>query len=76
MSCVNVVHVVVPTLFCPAVPYVVSNTGALYEAIRSPQPVTLPDQPAVSCTLRDLLTRLLNKDPTTRIKLDEVHCPA
>jgi hypothetical protein len=62
----------VPAVLFPVVPYVFSNTGALYEAIRCPQPVALPDQPAISFSLRDLLTRLLDKDPTTRIKLDEV----
>lgn len=53
-------------------PYVSSSAGALYEAIRSPDPVVLPDQPTISPQLANLLTRLLHKDPDTRIKLDEV----
>lgn len=42
--------------------------------IRAPEPVALPEQPAVSPQLADLLTRLLDKHPATRIKLDEVRC--
>lgn len=55
-----------------AVPYVSSSTGALYDAIRSPEPVNLPEQPELSLQLRDLLARMLDKDPTSRICLEEV----
>jgi serine/threonine protein kinase len=57
-----------------AVPYVSSSTGALYEAIRSPAPVVLPEQPPISPQLTALLSRLLDKDPATRIQLAEVSC--
>lgn len=57
-------------------PFKASNTGALYSLIPSPEPVALPDQPAVSPQLADLLARLLDKNPATRIKLDEVGCGA
>ena len=40
--------------------------------IRAPEPVVLPEQPAVTPQLTDLLTRLLDKNPATRISLDEV----
>lgn len=49
-----------------------ASTGALYEAIRSPEPIALPEQPAISPQLTDLLTRLLDKDRATRMTLDEV----
>jgi hypothetical protein len=55
-----------------AVPYVSSSTGALYEAIRSPDPVVLLDQPPISPQLTALLSRMLDKDPATRIQLAEV----
>lgn len=55
-----------------AVPYVSSSTGALYDAIRSPEPVNLPEQPELSPQLRDLLVRMLDKDPASRICLEEV----
>ncbi len=58
--------------YCGAVPYKSSSTSALYGMIRSPEPVVLPEQPVVSPQLRDLLTRLLDKNPATRISLDEV----
>lgn len=53
-------------------PYTAGSTSALYEAIRSPKPKVLPDQPAISPGLKALLTRLLDKDPSTRISLQEV----
>jgi hypothetical protein len=40
--------------------------------IRAPEPVVLPEQPAVTPQLTDLLTRLLDKNPATRISLVEV----
>lgn len=59
-------------LLLTAVPYVAASTGVLYEAIRSPEPISLPEQPAISPQLADLLTRLLDKNPATRMTLDEV----
>jgi hypothetical protein len=56
----------------PAVPFVSSSTAGLYEAIRAPEPVQLPEQPAISPQLRSLLAGLLDKDPSTRTKLHEV----
>eukprot|EP00879_Flechtneria_rotunda_P021169 GHRR01022301.1.p1 GENE.GHRR01022301.1~~GHRR01022301.1.p1 ORF type:complete len:459 (+),score=92.17 GHRR01022301.1:239-1615(+) len=54
------------------VPYVPASTGALYERIRSPEPVMLPAQPAVSASLAALLKGLLDKNPDTRLTLAEV----
>lgn len=58
--------------YCRAVPYPSQSTGALYDAIRSPEPVLLPETPAVSPQLLNLLGRLLDKDPASRCKLDMV----
>jgi hypothetical protein len=51
------------------VPYAAASAAALYDAIRGPAPVALPDAPVLSAALAQLLLRLLDKDPASRITL-------
>lgn len=44
---------------------------AMYDAIAC-DPLTIPEEPRISDELRDLLTRMLDKDRTKRMTLDEV----
>jgi hypothetical protein len=57
---------------CPAVPYVASSTGLLYERIREAAPVQLPEGPTVSGSLAALLRELLDKNPNSRMTLADV----
>jgi hypothetical protein len=54
------------------VPYSAPSTIALYKLIADPQPVRLPEQPAISSSLTKVIKRLLDKDASTRMTLQEV----
>ncbi|XP_039299332.1 calcium/calmodulin-dependent protein kinase kinase 1-like isoform X2 [Nilaparvata lugens] len=54
-----------------ALPFTAESVPALYSLIQS-SPVSLPEQPLISEPLRDLLTKMLQKDPTRRIELPEI----
>ncbi|XP_049824391.1 calcium/calmodulin-dependent protein kinase kinase 2 isoform X6 [Aethina tumida] len=53
------------------VPFYDENKIGLYSKIRS-QPVEFPDKPEISDELKDLIRKMLIKDPTKRITLAEI----
>jgi len=53
------------------VPFHDDNIVALYNKIRI-QELTLPDEPNISPEVKDLIQRMLVKDPTHRIKLRDI----
>ncbi|GLH00284.1 Ovarian-specific serine/threonine-protein kinase Lok, partial [Gryllus bimaculatus] len=53
------------------VPFSADSVPALYRRILS-EPVRYPEQPQVSAPLRDLVARLLEKDPRRRITLPDI----
>lgn len=53
------------------VPFTATTVPALYARIQT-QPVVFPKQPIISPALRDLITKMLHKDPTNRISLQEI----
>eukprot|EP00775_Hariotina_reticulata_P006821 gene6821-7038_t len=54
------------------VPYSATSTISLYKLISDPEPVQLPEQPAISSSMARLIKRLLDKDPKARMSLQEV----
>lgn len=53
------------------VPFYDRNVVALYSKIRH-DPIEYPETPAISPDLKDLIDRMLVKDPVKRIVLSEV----
>lgn len=53
------------------VPFYDENIIALYTKITH-QPVPFPDNPKISEELKDLIRKMLDKDPSTRITLPEI----
>lgn len=53
------------------VPFVASNVPAVYEKIKN-DPLIFPDHINISDELRDLITKLLEKDPSKRITLPQI----
>nr|AQS60694.1 calcium/calmodulin-dependent protein kinase 2 isoform X2 [Sogatella furcifera] len=54
-----------------ALPFTAESVPALYSLIQS-TPVNIPNEPLISRSLRDLLSKMLQKDPARRIELPEI----
>ncbi|XP_076761677.1 uncharacterized protein LOC143429783 [Xylocopa sonorina] len=62
------------TLYCLVtgrIPWDVGSITGIQEAIRT-EPLKFPEKPALSQDLRDLISRMLAKNPTERITLSEI----
>ena len=53
------------------IPFHNDNVMALYSKIQN-DPVVFPEQPPISEDLKDLISRMLHKDPSQRLTLPEV----
>ncbi|XP_067014704.2 calcium/calmodulin-dependent protein kinase kinase 1 [Anabrus simplex] len=53
------------------VPFHSDNIPALYQKIQN-DPLRFPEKPEISPDLRDLIERMLHKDPSTRLTLPEI----
>lgn len=53
------------------IPFRDDNVMALYSKIQN-DPVVFPEQPLISQHLKDLISRMLHKDPSQRLTLPEV----
>lgn len=53
------------------VPFFDDNILALYSKIRN-QPVEFPDKPCITDNLKNLITKMLIKNPNNRITLPEI----
>ena len=63
--------VTVYTFVYGKVPFHDDNILALYSKIQSDQ-VQFPDQPVISEELKDLIRKMLHKDPSQRLKLWQI----
>lgn len=63
--------VTVYTFVYGKVPFHDDNILALYSKIQN-DPVQFPDQPVISEELKDLIRKMLHKDPAQRLKLWQV----
>lgn len=53
------------------VPWVAETIPALYSKIQT-EPLVFPPKPTISPNLRDLIVKMLKKDPNERITLQEI----